>query len=88
MSEATERAAAGWPRNLWEARGSKVRLKHEASNGYVTIPAGTVGVIDAGATWERLAFKGEACSACGCQPRIARMSWRDFELVREARDAG
>jgi hypothetical protein len=74
--------AKGWPLRLRDVDGLRVRLRRQAGNGMMLIPAGAVGTLEtAGNGWHLLQFRGDHCKCCGVAPRITRMSWRDFDPI-------
>lgn len=82
MTEAAQRKAAGWPKLLRDTDGLIVRTKREMRNGWAVIPAGMIGEIEGGPSWEAMQFKSTACACCHVRVRIGRTSWRDYEVVR------
>lgn len=74
--------ARGWPKLLRDTNGMRVRLCRDAQNGWIVIPAGTEGVLRSSCNgWHLLEFIADKCEHCKCQPKITRMSWRDFEPI-------
>lgn len=72
--------ANGWPKLLRDVQGMRVRLKQEAQNGWVRIPAGTTGTLGVQSNgWHLLHFEADPCPHCKVSPSISRMSWTYFE---------
>jgi hypothetical protein len=71
----------GWPKLVRDLRGLRVRTTKPLSNGFMTVPKGTPGVITAASAWERISFRGDPCSCCGVTPLIGQVGKSDLEVV-------
>jgi hypothetical protein len=69
----------GWPKLLRDVQNFRVETRRELGNGYMLIPAGTVGVIRSqGSRWNNLLFQADKCECCGVQMRITGCQKKDF----------
>lgn len=68
----------GWPKLLRNVKDFAVETVRDLSNGYMSIPAGTRGVIIHGSRWTKLHFKAAKCECCGVQMKIHGCSKKDF----------
>lgn len=71
-----------WPKRLMDLGVARCRTKRELKNGYMTLPAGSLGFVQShGNGWHLLIFTGDPCSCCGVKPHISRLSKADVELL-------
>ena len=77
------------PRNQKDWEGKKVRLLVEATNGFVSIPRGTVLTIITAANTSRKSLRGERCPHCGIAPIVSISGpRREFLRMVEFLDEG
>jgi len=79
--KAADRERHGLPRLVRELEGKTVRLLRSVSTGMATYPEGAVAKVHYANGWGRITLLGETCACCGVALRIARMSWRDIEVI-------
>lgn len=73
--------AAGWPRLVRDVKGLSVRTRRPMTTSVMTVPAGTLGVLEESSAWHRLAFRTDPCVCCGVAVWVHRLSRNDFEIV-------
>ena len=66
-------------------KGRRVRLLRPVRNHYLTVPAGTVAVIEG--KFNGLSLKTEPCPTCGAGLFVQRVSHTAVELLPESDDA-
>lgn len=80
---ASARNKHGFPQLVRQLAGLPVRLLRPITTGSATYPQGAVATIRQATSWERLTLYGEPCACCGVRLIIARVSWRDVEVITE-----
>lgn len=70
------------PRLKREYVGRYVRTKRDMSNGFVTIPAGMIGLIDAQSPKGSI-LTFSPCKCCGMTAHVSRVQPTDFEFIEQ-----
>jgi|GEM_PF-2405963 len=68
-------------KKIGDWHGLRVRTLHEMSNGWGTIPAGTVATVESCTGGVGLTLRSEPCKCCGLRVLISRVHNSEVEVV-------
>ncbi len=75
-----------WPSRLRDVQTAgrlKAVTRRKISNSAGEVPAGTIGHVEAGSSWNRLEFIAEECRCCGAKFHLTRLNRDDVELIED-----
>ena len=73
----------GWPLQLRDTKGLRVRLAVDTANSYIRLPKGTVGHLGRASSWNRLTFIADPCACCGASGKMAGIDRSYLEVITD-----